>query len=816
MKSTLLFAALFAACATFAADAVDGDWNWYENETLPLGGKAFKDTATFFERWPASAKGKIPDPLVWMGRQTTGMYVRFVTDADKIRVEWKVTNERAQDPLIPQAGLIGIDVYGWDKSAEGGKGAWRFRGNKRYWGRDKDNPGVAQFGWRPGEPCIVFLPIRATMKSFRIGVPKGKEIKPHPYRVPDAKPIVHYGTSIVHGGCASRPGLAFTAIAARELDLPYVNLGFSGAAKMEASVPEFLAAADASLYVIDARWNMSPQMVATNCVPFLRKMKELKPDVPMLLCEGCTVNDGDPCNAAFRKAYDSLKSEDPVKWRNLYYFTEKTMLPKDDKEATHDFCHPNDYGMMHMGRAYARRIRDVLDAEAQARTDALVVDFDSPVGPVKPVNGVGQPPTIGWNDFHLFKYLKDAGIPYSRLHDTGGALGKNLYVDIPNLFRDFDADENDPASYDFTFTDGLMKALVANGVAPYFRLGITIENAVMTKPYRVFPPKDYAKWARICEHVIRHYNEGWANGFKMNVKRWEIWNEPENHPEPEKNPMWRGDWASYVELYRVAARHLKAKFPHLEIGGYGSCGFYAVDGSGKVVDGANASPRTMYFVDCFTNFIDIVKRENLPLDFFSMHSYAHPRAAKVQVKWARARLDEAGLAHVPISLNEWLPEPRIQRLGTPRQAALIAAQLANFQNGPVADAEIYDARCGLGAYSPLFDGIKRVPYRAYYVYVAFNVLRKLGTAVKAEGSADFLGDHDGLWAIAATNAKDYGALLVANPTDRAFRIPSAFGRWRIARQRAIDADHNLGDLAPDGTIGPDTVLLIEVSANKDK
>ena len=801
--------ALCAICA--AAPASDDGWTWYENDALPLGGKAFKDTATFFERWPAAAKDKLPRPLVSMGSHTTGMYLRFVTDADKIRVEWKVVNENAQDPLIPQAGLIGIDVYGWDKSADGGRGAWRFQGNKRYWGRDKDNPGTAQFGWTPGRPCLVFLPLRATMKSFRIGVPKGKKITPHPYRVPGAKPIVHYGTSIVHGGCASRPGLAFTAIAARELDLPYVNLGFSGAAKMEACVPEFLAAADASLYVIDARWNMSPEMVATNCVPFLRRMKELRPDVPMLLCEGCTVNDGDRCNAAFRKAYDSLRAEDPVKWRNLYYFTEKTMLPKDDKEATHDFCHPNDYGMMHMGRAYARRIRDVLDAEAQPRTDALVVDFDSPVGPVKPVNGVGQPPTVGWNDFHLFKLLKDAGIPYSRLHDTGGALGKNLYVDIPNLFRDFDADENDPASYDFTFTDGLMKALVANGVAPYFRLGITIENAVTTKAYRVFPPKDYAKWARVCEHVIRHYNEGWANGFKMNVRRWEIWNEPENHPEPEKNPMWRGDWNSYVELYRVAARHLKAKFPHLEIGGYGSCGFYAVDGSGKVVDGANASPRTMYFVDCFTNFIDIVKRENLPLDFFSMHSYAHPRAAKVQVKWARARLDEAGLAHVPISLNEWLPEPRIQRLGTPRQSALIAAQLANFQNGPVADAEIYDARCGLGAYSPLFDGIKRVPYRAYYVYVAFNVLRKLGTAVRAEGSADFLGDHDGLWAIAATNGKDYGALLVANPTDRAFRIPSAFGRWRITRQRAIDADRQLGDLAPDGTIGPDTVLLVEVA-----
>ena len=184
---------------------------------------------------------------------------------------------------------------------------------------------------------------------------------------------------------------------------------------------------------------------------------------------------------------------------------------------------------------------------ALAAAAAVKVDFTQTVGPVRPMHGAGQPPVIGY-DCRLFHYLKEAGIPYSRLHDVGGAYGKNIFVDIPNLFRDFDADENDPKNYDFAFTDYLLKALVANGVEPYFRLGITIENRVDIKHYRTFPPKDPAKWARICEHVIRHYTEGWANGFKWKITYWEIWNEAENHPEPAKNPMWHGTWDEYPEI----------------------------------------------------------------------------------------------------------------------------------------------------------------------------------------------------------------------------------------------------------------------------
>ena len=154
------------------------------------------------------------------------------------------------------------------------------------------------------------------------------------------------------------------------------------------------------------------------------------------------------------------------------------------------------------------------------------VHFNKVTGDIKPVNGVGQPPIYGWVHTDLFHYLKEAGIPYSRLHDVGGPFGMNVYVDIPNIFRDFDADENDPESYDFAFTDILLKGLVDNGVEPYYRLGVTIENAQYIKPYRIVPPKDFAKWARICEHIILHYTQGWADGYCMDISHGEIWNEP--------------------------------------------------------------------------------------------------------------------------------------------------------------------------------------------------------------------------------------------------------------------------------------------------
>ena len=393
---------------------------------------------------------------------------------------------------------------------------------------------------------------------------------------------------------------------------------------------------------------------------------------------------------------------------------------------------------------------------------AITVDLSRRMGLVKPVNGVGQPPMVGaMSGWPMFRYLKDAGIPYSRLHDVGGWLGGGLYVDIPNLFPDFGADETKPENYRFAYTDSLLLGLKENGVEPFFRLGVSIENFVGSglPPVRTIPPSDYLKWARICEHVISHYTEGWADGPKINITYWEIWNEPDNMQDARKNPMWGAPFSEYIRFYGVVAPYLKARFPDIKVGGYGSCGFYAGVGANGV-SAANSSPRMEYFIDCAKEFLSAVRNGGWPLDFFSYHSYSKPSVALRQVLYADALLDEYGFSSKKTErvFNEWLPSASVENLGSALQASDIAAELIGLQNGPCDIACIYDARCGVGAYSPLFNPLTQKPHKAYYAFLAFNELRKLRTAVACRC------DDDGIFAAAASDGMRF-ALMVANATD---------------------------------------------------
>ena len=388
----------------------------------------------------------------------------------------------------------------------------------------------------------------------------------------------------------------------------------------------------------------------------------------------------------------------------------------------------------------------------------ITVDFSETTSKIKPLHGVGQPPCAGI-DFSYFKYLTNAGIPHSRLHDMGiDLLGG--FVDMYRIFPDFNKDANDPASYDFVFTDLLIEALVKAGVTPHWRLGVTIENYAHIKAYSIYPPSDFKKWAKISENIIRHYTEGWANGFCFDMKYWEIWNEPDNTNGVPTNPCWGGTKEGFFEFYTIVSKHLKSCFPDYMIGGYGSCGFYNITGS----DGSfgMCSDQTHYFIEFMDEFLTHIKKENAPLDFFSWHSYDPSiEYNRLYARYARRRLDEEGFKNTLTDCNEW--NCRVELRGTAKHAAITVSQMMVFQDEPVDTAAFYDARIGRSVYGSLFNPMTKEPLPAYYAFTAFNRLYTLGNECLTTL------DDNRLYALSASDGKS-GAIVIANPSDSYIKL----------------------------------------------
>ena len=447
----------------------------------------------------------------------------------------------------------------------------------------------------------------------------------------------------------------------------------------------------------------------------------------------------------------------------------------------------------------------------------ITVDFKDVLGKVKPMHGIGQPPMTGISNT-MFHYLKEAGIPYSRLHDVGGWLGGGLYVDIPNLFRNFDADENDPNSYDFAFTDKIISGLMDAGCEPYFRLGVTIENAHMLKSYRIFPPKDFGKWARICEHVIRHYREGWANGFNYDITYWEIWNEPDDCYKEVTAAMWKGTPEQYFELYSVTAKHLKACFGDtIKVGGYGHCGLYEY-AQDKELNGLDHEDTYIYdFVISFMHgFFKYQQKTNAPIDFFSWHVYdnCHPSVKKdfkeitKHADYIRKILDRYGYVNAEHHLNEWNLWTKANKRDYPIAAAKTLAFMLMMQNTSTDVMCFYDGGLGYSDYRALINPDTSYPYRTYYALQAFNSLYRLGSQVNA------VSDNESLFVGAATNGKK-GAIAISNVSEDDVKVTFDIKNFPTADVQVLRVDDGFrytltGETLESGAITIPPYGLVEI------
>jgi len=323
---------------------------WHDARALGVGGKGWADTARFYDRLPARAEGMIPADPWLMSRHSAGLCVGFRTDAAAIHARWTLGGEQLEGDCMCRVGMSGLDLY-----AEDPEGRWRWLGFGSPTGME--TPDVLLAGDMPAgtRGYLLYLPLFNNVESLHIGIPAGAVIEGI---VPfSGQSIAYYGTSIVHGYSASRPGMCHAAQLGRRLNRPMLNLGLAGAARMEPGIAELLAELDPAVYVLDPLPNMTAEQIGEWAEPFLRRLRQARPATPIVLVEDRSYGNAwllpgprernRTSRAALRVVYERLLADNTP---DLYYVPGESLLGDDD-DGTADSSHPNDLGYYRMASA---------------------------------------------------------------------------------------------------------------------------------------------------------------------------------------------------------------------------------------------------------------------------------------------------------------------------------------------------------------------------------------------------------------------------------------------------------------------------------
>ncbi|MEZ4772214.1 MAG: SGNH/GDSL hydrolase family protein [Bacteroidia bacterium] len=382
----------------FSASAQSVGFRWWNPATAGfpvVEGQAWPgEVAKTYDRLPARAE-KTARTDVWnLSRHSAGLMIRFFSNSSDIRVRYHV-GPNLQMPHMPATGVSGVDMYAID--AEG----------KELWCHGKysfgDTISYVFDGLRPndsfhkrGREYRLYLPLYNSVEWLEIGTADTAIFTPLPVR--QDKPIVIYGTSIAQGGCASRPGMAWTAILSRKMDRPLINLGFSGNGRLEPEIISLIAEIDAKVFVLDCLPNMVPsrfsdEELRSRIITSVRTLQQKRPGVPILLTQHAGYTDGltvpsreeayTAVNASLEKAFSQLKSEGV---NNIYMLTREALALELD--GTVDGTHPNDLGMLSHANGYEKSLRMILNEP--------VGDFAT----TRPVTQYREPDNYDWQTRH--------------------------------------------------------------------------------------------------------------------------------------------------------------------------------------------------------------------------------------------------------------------------------------------------------------------------------------------------------------------------------------------------------------------------------
>lgn len=317
-----------------------------------------------YRRLPVRPRVPLPPAVDRLANCTAGGQIRFRTDASRLLVKVRLGGAASMYHM-PATGQCGFDCYIGEPGRQQYVSTAKFQTNQKEYTSQL-------YRWSEKREYTVTLnfPLYQGVEEVWVGVDEDAAVGEPPSYASD-KPIVVYGTSVTQGGCASRPGMAYTNILSRMIPMEFINLGFSGSGKGEPELAELVADIEnPALYILDYEGNTGPvENIAKSLPVFLRILRARHPLVPILVVSRIR-NGGDALYEGRSELHDRRRQvqRENVELRraegdrNIHFLDGHTLLREEDaNECTVDGTHPTDFGFMLMARSLAPVVRSLVE-----------------------------------------------------------------------------------------------------------------------------------------------------------------------------------------------------------------------------------------------------------------------------------------------------------------------------------------------------------------------------------------------------------------------------------------------------------------------
>ncbi len=318
-------------------------------------------TEPIFHRLPAEVAKATSPGVSGLERECAGGRVRFSTDSPyiAISVEYEKVGRNPHTPLEASAGF---DLY--EDYPQGIRLSCFIKAFQPPYTTEKKYEQCVDVGERRLRFFTLNLPLHSVIKNLYIGISSSSELG-HGAKYRNTRPVVIYGSSIVHGTGPSRPGLTYSNVISRRLNLNITNIGFSGCAKAEPAIVDHLCKMNMNIFICDYDHNApTTEHLRNTHLPMYKKFREYQPLTPyIMISRPDALLHLDVIPERRDVIIDTFRYAKEQGDNNVYYIDgESFFLGKNEDDCTVDGTHPNDMGNSLMADSIEWTLRTILSS----------------------------------------------------------------------------------------------------------------------------------------------------------------------------------------------------------------------------------------------------------------------------------------------------------------------------------------------------------------------------------------------------------------------------------------------------------------------